>query len=33
VTTNTLGMTGIWQFIDPQSTTSPERFYRLKLAP
>jgi hypothetical protein len=33
VTTNTLGMTGIWQFIDTQSTTSPERFYRLKLAP
>ena len=33
VATNKLGLAGIWQFIDTQSTNSPQRFYRLKLAP
>ena len=33
VATNTLGLTGVWQFTDFGVTNNPVRFYRLKLAP
>jgi subtilase family serine protease len=33
VATNTLGLTGTWQFTDFGVTNNPVRFYRLKLAP
>jgi hypothetical protein len=33
VATNTLGLAGIWQFIDQQYTNYPQRFYRLEQAP
>ena len=33
VATNTLGITGVWQFTDFGVTNNPVRFYRLKLAP
>jgi hypothetical protein len=33
VATNTLGITGTWQFTDFGVTNNPVRFYRLKLAP
>ena len=32
VATNTLGVTGVWQFTDPGVTNVSSRFYRLKLA-
>jgi hypothetical protein len=32
VATNTLGVTGVWQFTDPGVTNGSSRFYRLKLA-
>jgi hypothetical protein len=31
--TNLSGPNGLFQFIDPSSTTNPERFYRLRLGP
>ena len=31
VATNTLGVTGVWQFTDTQAAGIPNRFYRLKL--
>jgi len=31
VATNTLGVTGVWQFTDWQTTNYTERFYRLML--
>ena len=33
IATNTLGITGIWQFTDFGVTNNPVRFYRLKLLP
>ncbi len=33
VATNTLGVTGEWQFTDGQATNFPQQFYRLKLVP
>jgi subtilase family serine protease len=32
VATNTLGVTGVWQFTDAQATNFTQKFYRLKLA-
>ena len=31
--TNTVDVTGTWQFADTQVNNSPQRFYRLKLVP
>jgi hypothetical protein len=33
IATNTLDSTGVWQFIDQDTTAFPQRFYRLRLAP
>jgi hypothetical protein len=33
VATNTLGVTGTWQFTDTEATNFPQRFFRLKRVP
>jgi hypothetical protein len=33
IATNTLDITGVWQFTDPQAVNFQQEFYRLELAP
>ena len=33
IATNTMDTNGVWQFLDPQITNTPQRYYRLYLAP